>query len=57
MSLKTPQLFLLGYIWRQPNIVELTFIRDICLPVRETGRFVLYPGDSRIIRVGMYAYI
>ena len=30
--------------------VKLTFSREIWLPVQETGRFVLYPGDSRIIR-------
>ena len=29
---------------------QVAFIREIWLPVRETGRFVLYPGDSRIIR-------
>ena len=29
---------------------KLAFIREIWLPVRETGRFVLYPGDSWIIR-------
>ena len=29
---------------------KVAFIREIWLPVRETGRFVLYPGDTRIIR-------
>ena len=29
---------------------QVAFIREIWLPVRENGRFVLYPGESRIIR-------
>ena len=30
--------------------LKLAFVWEIWLPVRETGRFVLYPEDSRIIR-------
>ena len=29
--------------------LKVTFIREIWLPIQETRRFVLYPGDSRII--------
>ena len=32
------------------------FIGEIWLPVRETGRFVLCPGDSRIIRENWHVW-
>ena len=35
---------------------KVAFILEIWLSVWETGRFVLYPGDSRIIQESWHEY-